>query len=156
MGEVARMKLLFENHNFVSEGSGQFLDLTDDVRDVVARSGVRNGAAVVFSTHTTCSVIINERESGFIQDFRDLLESVVPSDTEYRHDDLSVRTEGLADDPHEIPNGHAHCRATLLGSSSQTVPVHNGELMLGRYQRIFLLELDRARERRVLLQVMGE
>jgi secondary thiamine-phosphate synthase enzyme len=150
------VKLLFENHNYRSEGDGQFIDLTDEVRDLVARSGVRNGAALIFSAHTTCSVIINERESGFIEDFRELLETVVPSSVDYRHDDLSIRTEGLADDPHEVPNGHAHCRATLLGASSQTVPVHDGELMLGRYQRIFLLELDRGRERRVLFQVMGE
>jgi secondary thiamine-phosphate synthase enzyme len=150
------MKLVFENHSFRTETTGQFVDLTDDVRGVVARSGVRNGAAIVYSPHTTCAVVINERESGFMSDFTDLLDSVVPRSVDYRHDDLSVRTENLEDDPHEIPNGHSHCRAALLGTSSQAVPVVDGDLMLGRYQRIFLLELDRGRDRKVYLQVMGE
>ena len=150
------MKLVFENHSFRTETTGQFVDLTDDVRGVVARSGVRNGAAIVYSPHTTCAVVINERESGFMSDFTDLLDTVVPRSVDYRHDDLSVRTENLEDDPHEVPNGHSHCRAALLGTSSQAVPVVDGDLMLGRYQRIFLLELDRGRDRKVYLQVMGE
>jgi secondary thiamine-phosphate synthase enzyme len=150
------VKHLLENHNYRTEAGGQFIDLTDEVRDVVARSGIREGTAVVFSPHTTCSVIINERETGFLADFRDLLDSVVPTAVDYRHDDLSIRTENLEDDPHETPNGHSHCRAALLGSASQSVPVHEGELMLGRYQRIFLLELDCGRDRRVLLQAIGE
>jgi secondary thiamine-phosphate synthase enzyme len=150
------MKLVFENHSFRTETTGQFVDLTDDVRSVVTRSGIRNGAAIVYSPHTTCAVVINERESGFMSDFTDLLDSVVPRSVDYRHDDLSVRTENLEDDPHEVPNGHSHCRAALLGTSSQAVPVVDGDLMLGRYQRIFLLELDRGRDRKVYLQVMGE
>lgn len=150
------MRFVFENHSFRTEKGGQFVDLTDDVRDLVARSGIRNGAAIVFAPHTTCSVVINERETGFLADFGDLLEAVVPSAVDYRHDDLSIRTENLEDDPHDVPNGHAHCRAALLGSSSQMVPVLDGELVLGRYQRIFFLELDHARDRKVYLQVMGE
>ena len=55
-----------------------------------------------------------------------------------------------------MPNGHAHCRQGLLASSSQSIPIVDGDLQLGRWQRVFLLELDRARERRVLMQVMGE
>jgi secondary thiamine-phosphate synthase enzyme len=150
------MKFLFENHDFTTERCGQFLDITDDVEDLVERSEIAQGMALVYSPHTTCAVIINERERGFIQDFNGLLDRLAPLGSAYAHDDLEARTENLEDDPHDIPNGHAHCRGALLGSSSETVPVVDGRLVLGRWQRIFLLELDRARERKVLIQIMGE
>ncbi|TML02144.1 MAG: YjbQ family protein [Actinobacteria bacterium] len=150
------MKFLFENHSFRTTDCGQFVDMTDDVRDLVARADVRNGMALVYSPHTTCAVLINERERGFIEDFGGLMESLVPLKGIYRHDDLDARTENLDDDPHDIPNGHAHCRQALLGSASQAIPIVEGELQLGRWQRVFFLELDRARDRRVLIQVMGD
>jgi secondary thiamine-phosphate synthase enzyme len=150
------VKFLFENHSFATVECGQFVDVTDDLRDLVERSEVRNGMALVYSPHTTCAILINERESGFIGDFGSLMESLVPLDGPYRHDDLEARTENLEDDPHDIPNGHAHCRHALIGSASQAIPIRDGELMLGRWQHVFFLELDRARDRRVLMQVMGE
>ena len=151
------MKHLFENHDLVTDGCGDLIDMTGDVVDAVDRSGVSNGMAVVYSPHTTCAVLINERESGFMKDFQDMLDSLVPSEGPYyRHDDLSIRTEGLEDDPHEFPNGHSHCRAALLGSASQSIPIVDGKLLLGRYQSVFFCELDRAKPRKVFIQVMGE
>lgn len=150
------MTSVFENHNFQTTHCGQFTDVTEDVRDLVDRSGIQNGMAVVYSPHTTCAILINERESGFIRDFDDLIGSLVPLEAPYRHDDLEARTENLEDDPHDVPNGHAHCRQALVGSSSETIPVVDGALMIGRWQRVFFVELDRARDRRVLIQVMGE
>jgi secondary thiamine-phosphate synthase enzyme len=150
------MKFLFENHSFRTTDCGQFVDVTDDVRDMVARSDIQNGMALVYSPHTTCAILVNERETGFIEDFGSLIESLVPLSGIYRHDDLDARTENLDDDPHDVPNGHAHCRQALLGSASQAIPIVQGELQLGRWQRVFFLELDRARDRRVLIQVMGE
>ena len=89
------MRIRFENHDLETEGCGQFIDLTDDVVKVVERSQVRDGMAVVYSPHTTCAVVINERESGFIEDFQEMLENIAPRDgVYYRHDDLSIRTEG--------------------------------------------------------------
>jgi secondary thiamine-phosphate synthase enzyme len=151
------MKHLFENHDLATAECGQFVDMTDDLRDMVARSGVANGMALVYSPHTTCAVVINERESGFIEDFNEFLERTAPSEGPYyRHDDLSIRTEGLEDDPHEFPNGHSHVRAAMLSSSSQTIPIVGGELLLGRYQKVFFCELDRGKERKVFMQVIGE
>jgi secondary thiamine-phosphate synthase enzyme len=150
------VRSLFGNHNFQTTHCGQFTDVTDDVRDVVTRSGIRNGMALVYSPHTTCAILINERESGFIQDFTELMGSLVPANATYQHDDLEARTENLEDDPHDVPNGHAHCRQALVGSSSETIPIVEGELLLGRWQRVFFLELDRSRDRRVLIQVLGE
>lgn len=151
------MRIRFENHDLETKGCGQFIDLTDDVVKVVERSQVREGMAVVYSPHTTCAVVINERESGFIEDFQEMLENIAPRDgVYYRHDDLSIRTEGLEGDPHQVPNGHSHCRAALMGSASQTIPVIDGELTLGKWQKIFFCELDRARSRKVFIQVSGD
>jgi secondary thiamine-phosphate synthase enzyme len=148
---------LFENHDLETSRCGELIELTDDVRSAVDRSGVQNGVAVVYSPHTTCTVMINERESGFMQDFQEVLDTLVPAEGPYyRHDDLTIRTEGLDDDPHEFPNGHSHCRAALIGSASQSIPIVDGKLLLGRYQSVFFLELDRAKPRKVFIQVMGE
>jgi secondary thiamine-phosphate synthase enzyme len=150
------MKVLFQNHSFATTRCMEFVDVTDDLLDMVRRSGVTDGMALVYSPHTTCSIVINERESGFISDFEDLVEGLIPQQGAYRHDDMALRTENLEDDDHEVPNGHAHCRQGLIASASQAIPIVEGHLQLGRWQRVFFLELDRGRERRVLMQVLGE
>ncbi|HZO49422.1 MAG TPA: secondary thiamine-phosphate synthase enzyme YjbQ [Gaiellaceae bacterium] len=150
------MKHLFENHDLQTERCGQFIDITEDVLAAVAKSEVRNGTVVVYSPHTTCAVVINEPESGFMDDFCDLLDELAPPDRYYRHDDLSIRTEGIEEDTAEHPNGHSHLRAALLSSTSQAIPVVEGRAMLGRWQKIFFCELDRARSRKVFIQVAGD
>jgi secondary thiamine-phosphate synthase enzyme len=150
------MKMVFENHTFATTRCAEFVDLTDDVSQTVEKSQVRNGMALVYSPHTTCAVIINEREEGFIRDFGDLLHGLVPADRDYRHDDMAVRTENLTAEDHEFPNGHAHCKHALIGSASQAIPIIDGRLQLGQWQRVFLIELDRARDRKVFIQVLGE
>src|SRR5437660_6137910 len=118
------MKMLFENHSFATTKCMEFRDVTDDVVDTVRRSGVADGMALVYSPHTTCAIVINERESGFISDFEELIEGLVPEEGRYyRHDDMALRTENLEDDDHEVPNGHAHCRQGLIASASQTIPI---------------------------------
>jgi secondary thiamine-phosphate synthase enzyme len=144
------MRQVFENHDLETTRRGQFVDLTDDLLDLVERSGISSGMALVYSPHTTCAVVVNERESGFIEDFNDFLERLAPSEgSHYRHDDHDA-------DAVEPANGHSHVRSALLSSSSQAIPVVDGRPMLGRYQRVFLCELDRARPRKVFLQVIGD
>jgi secondary thiamine-phosphate synthase enzyme len=141
------MKHRFENHDLATESCGQLIDVTDDVRATVERSGVQNGQVVVYSPHTTCAVVINEDESGFMEDFVELLDALVPREGRtYRHD---------AHDG-EFPNGHSHVRTALLSSTSQTIPVVDAQPLLGTYQRVFFCELDRARARKVFIQVTGE
>jgi secondary thiamine-phosphate synthase enzyme len=141
----------------VTDRTSQLVDVTDEVQDVVDRAAVVNGMALVYSPHTTCAVVINERESGFAEDFAELLDELAPSrDRYYRHDDLDIRTEGIEEDTGDFPNGHSHCRAGLLASSSQAIPVVEGKLALGTWQRIFFCELDRARPRKIFIQVIGE
>jgi secondary thiamine-phosphate synthase enzyme len=151
------MRHLFENHDLETSRRGEFVDMTDDLLALVGRSGVTNGMALVYSPHTTCAVVINERESGFLDDFNELLDRLAPAEgAYYRHDDLSIRTECLDDGPGDAPNGHAHVRAAMLASSSQAIPIVDGRLLLGRYQKVFFCELDRAKPRKVFLQVIGE
>ena len=67
------MRMIFENHDFTTTRCAEFIDLTDDLEETVERSQIENGMALVYSPHTTCAVVINERESGFIRDFEDLI-----------------------------------------------------------------------------------
>lgn len=138
-----------------TERAFHVLDVTDEAADLVDRSGIRDGTLLVYTPHTTCAVKINERETCFLEDLRLFMEDLVPRDAYYRHDDFEIRTENLDDPDSEPANGHAHIKAMLLGASSENVPVVDGELALGRWQRIFFVELDQARPRRVVLQVQG-
>ncbi|HET7770128.1 MAG TPA: secondary thiamine-phosphate synthase enzyme YjbQ [Chloroflexota bacterium] len=130
----------------------QFLDVTDEVTRSLAESGVQNGFAVVFSRHSTAGIRINEHEPLLLEDMATLLERVVPQETSYRHDDFSVRTVNLTEG--ERVNGHSHCRSLLLGAS-ESVPVVGGRLLLGRWQRVFLVELDGPRSREYVIQIIG-
>jgi len=139
--------------HFSTSDINEFLNLTDIVREVAARSGIRHGQMTVHTPHTTTSIVLNESETGFLNDFRRLIDAVVPVDAYYEHDDHEIRTENLQED--EFINGHAHCRQLLTGSSSVTIPVVDGEVLLGTWQRVLFAELDQARERRVVFHVQG-
>ena len=129
-----------------------FFDITDEVMDAVAESGIGDGMALVYSRHTTAAIKINEHEPLLIEDMEDFLTRIAPPDEYYQHNDFDVRTANMT--PDEQPNGHAHCQHLLL-SASETIPVSNGRLDLGTWQRIFLVELDRPRPREVLIKVIG-
>lgn len=132
-----------------------FVDLTDELRRAVKDSGVTEGAAVAFCPHTTCALLINEWEEGALDDFRRRLEGLVPEDAYYAHDDLARRTQNLEED-HERRNGHAHVKHMLLSATSHAIPVTAGEPMLGRWQRLMLVELDEPHDRQVVFHVFGE
>ncbi len=138
---------------FTTTSAGEFWDLTDLVRGVVARSGVTNGQVTIYTPHTTTSIVVNEAEAGLFNDFRRLIESLVPESVHYEHDDHELRTENL--EPDEFVNGHAHCRQLLVGQPSVTVPVVGGDVLLGRWQRVMFVELDQARERRAFVHASG-
>ncbi len=132
----------------------EFIDITPDVEGYISRSGIRNGFCLVFSRHTTAAVTIQENEPLLLQDLCELLERFSPRRASYRHNDFAVRTVHMHED--ECPNGHSHCRHVTLGSS-ETIPIIDGELALGRWQRIFMVELDEESDkpREILVQVMG-
>ena len=131
----------------------QLIDITPRIAAVVHQARVRDGLVQVFSRHTTAAVRIQEDEPLLLEDLRRFLSRLAPPDAAYSHNDFRVRTQHMH--PDERPNGHAHCLQLLLGSS-ESVPVMDGQLQLGEWQRLFLVELDGPRPRRELLvQVMG-
>jgi secondary thiamine-phosphate synthase enzyme len=137
-----------------AEGRLAFLDLTDDLRRAVKDAGVTDGCAVVFCAHTTCTLLINEWEEGALDDLRRRVESLIPEAAYYAHDDLERRTQNLQEG-HERANGRSHVTQMLLGGSSHAIPVAAGEPLLGRWQRLLLLELDEPKERTVLFHIFG-
>jgi len=130
-------------------------DITDEVNEAVQESGITEGIACIYSPHTTCCVRVNEFETGFIEDFSELLRRLVPRETYYAHDDWDKRTENICPEDMDFGNGHSHCMAMLLGTAGESVPVRDGELCLGTWQRVLFIELDRERDRRWLVQVVG-
>ncbi|OAI46353.1 secondary thiamine-phosphate synthase enzyme [Planctomycetaceae bacterium SCGC AG-212-F19] len=124
---------------------GEMHDLTEQVRDVVARSGIKAGIVHVFNVGSTAGIGTIEFEPGLVKDLPAALEKLAPRGARYAHED--TWHDG---------NGHSHVQATLLGPSL-TVPVRQGELVLGTWQQIFHIECDiRARQRTVCVTVMGE
>lgn len=129
----------------------QFIDVTELVAERVRRSGIHHGLVSIVTRHTTTAVVVNENEPLLVGDMERLLDRLVPADVRYAHDDFSQRT-GIA--PDERANGAGHCRSLLLGAG-QSLHVVAGELSLGRWQRIFLVELDGPRPRTLSILVMG-
>ena len=141
-----------------SQTSPEFIDITDNVEDFIEDSGVLNGIVVVFSKHTTAAIVIQEDEPLLLDDFRNLLDSIASSEAKYSHNDFDVRTVHMHEN--ECPNGHSHCQHLILGSS-ESVPVIEGKMALGEWQRVFMVELDgeKAQQvgyREVVLQVLGQ
>ena len=145
--------ILTEVIHFSTTAANEFWDLTRWVRSAVTRSGVGGGQVTIHTPHTTTSIVVNEAESGFLNDFRAMIDGVVPRRAYYEHDDRALRTENLQED--EYTNGHAHCRALLVGQSSVTIPVVGANALLGRWQRVMFVELDQARPRQAYVHVQG-
>jgi secondary thiamine-phosphate synthase enzyme len=150
------MKVFQAERSLRTAGGLEIRDITDEVREFVLESGVADGIACVYSPHTTCMVRVNEFEAGFLEDFTRLLRRLVPSEKYYAHDDWDRRTENICPEDMEFGNGHSHCMAMLLGPAGESIPVRDGELCLGTWQRVLFIELDRSRDRRWMVQVVGE
>jgi len=130
----------------------EFVDLTSYVANIVARSGIRHGIVNVQTKHTTTALIINENEPLLLNDLKRMLDNYAPRDGEYEHNDFSRRIDIPPDEP---ANGHSHCKALFLPSSIM-LNLANGKLQLGRWQSLFLIELDEARDRYISVLVMGQ
>ena len=135
-----------------TEEPTQFIDLTAWIGETVRRSGVGHGYAQVQVLHTTAAIVANENEPLLLEDFKKFLERIAPTNGVYQHDDFSQRTVNLV--PDERANGHAHARSLLLGASKQ-FNVLEGRVELGRWQSIFLVELDGPRKRSISITVAG-
>ena len=128
-----------------TRGHGDLHDLTDELADMVTRSGIQVGLVHVFCVGSTAAVGTIEFEPGLQRDLPELLDRLIPPSRAYGHE--QAWHDG---------NGHSHLQATWLGPDL-TVPVSGGRLVLGTWQQVFLLECDvRPRDRIVVVTIMGE
>ena len=134
-----------------TDQSLQFVDITELVAERVRRSEVVRGLVCVQTLHTTAGILVNEGEPLLTEDLQHALERLAPRDLRYAHDDVARRVNAA---PDESANGHAHCKALLLAPSA-TLTVVDGQLVLGRWQRLFLVELDGGRKRSLSILVLG-
>jgi secondary thiamine-phosphate synthase enzyme len=129
----------------------QFIDLTKDLTELVARSGVRHGWVNVQTRHTTTALIVNENEPLLLDDLRRMLDRMAPREAVYEHNDFSRRVDIPPDEP---ANGHSHCKALFL-PASVCLNISDGRIQLGQWQSLFFIELDDCRERTISIMVLG-
>jgi secondary thiamine-phosphate synthase enzyme len=125
----------------------EFVNITDQLREIVLQHGVQDGTAFVQSLHTTSAIFINEWQQALLHDFRHLLERLTPNDIAWRHNDPKYSDC-------ERGNATSHLRAALLGPCA-TAPICRGELALGAWQSVIFAEFDGPRERSVLVRLSG-
>ena len=113
----------------------ELVDITSEILEEVRKSEIPEGICLISTRHTTAGIIINENESGLREDILDLLNKLVPAGAGYRHDRIDN-------------NADSHLRAVLLGAS-EALPILEGKLELGTWQRIFFAEMDGPRKRTV-------
>jgi secondary thiamine-phosphate synthase enzyme len=104
------------------------------------------------SLHTTATIIINENEPLLIEDMKKNFKEIAKKDIYYGHNDFGVRTVNMCND--ECKNGHSHCIAAYM-PTNVTLNIVKGKIQLGKWQKIFLIELDHDRPRKVNIQIMG-
>ncbi len=127
-----------------THGDGEILDITAGVRSVVRGAGVDRGLVSVFARGSTVAITTMEHEPGGVQDLQQLLERLIPAREDYEHNRRNHDT-----------NAHAHLRAAVIGPS-ETIPLLDGEMVLGTWQQIVLIDFDdRPRQRTVIVQVLG-
>jgi len=143
--------------SFESKEPFEFNDITDEVSNFVKKTKIKNGQVLVYSTHTTLAVCVNEKEKGIVVDFKNLINRIIPKNIYYQHNDLTIRTENLVcqSSSSDCLNGHSHC-THLLMRNSETIPIVDKKMMLGIWQRIFAIELDCCRKRTLIVQITGE
>jgi secondary thiamine-phosphate synthase enzyme len=134
-----------EKHVLLSEGKFQVFNVTEQARTAVRSAGIQEGSVLVYYGHTTGAVIILEHEAGILVDLEDALAQIAPVACEYKH-----HLRGWD------ANGAAHICSALLGSSV-TVPVLDGDLLLGGFQEILVVDMEPSgKPRTFVIQVAGE
>ena len=128
-----------------TRGNADIHDITDQVANLISKSGLASGTATIFCPSSTSALTTIEYEGGVLSDLRRLFDEIVPTDREYAHNERW----------HD-GNGHSHVRAALLGPSL-TVPFVEGRMTLGTWQQVLYIDFDvRPRRRQLVVQIMGE
>jgi secondary thiamine-phosphate synthase enzyme len=130
--------------SFQTTGKTDLIDITREVSLRIRESGISEGSVLVFAPGSTAALTTIEYESGVIEDLKEAIERLAPEGLHYRHD--ARWGDG---------NGYSHVRAALLGPSL-TIPIIEGQLVLGTWQQVILCDFDnRPRKRQVIVQVTG-
>lgn len=145
------MKVYKQTIQVKSSSQIEFIDVTERVGVVISDSGIREGQVLIYSPHTTVSILINHNESMLLHDFMRTLYKLVPVSDRYSHDLFELNRAQSSDGR---SNGHSHVKAMLL-STSETVPLEKGQMILSATQSIFVVEMDGARSRDIIVQVIG-
>jgi len=136
------------------------IDLTKDVEKFLNKITAQDGLINIFTRHTTVAIKINEKETGFFQDLKEILfKEIANTNREYLHNNTHIRdpkTICPLSKGNDCLNGHSHIAQMFLGSASETIPVKNGEMLLGTWQKVLMFELDNKREREVVLSFVGK
>lgn len=139
------MNIVTRSFTISSRGNSEVLDITSNVASVLAEHDMHDGLATVFVAGSTAAITTTEFEPGLRKDIPEALNRLIPQGQRYHHDD--TWHDG---------NGHSHVRAALMGPSL-CIPFSGGELLLGTWQQIVLVDHDnRPRDRRIVVQLMGE
>ncbi len=148
----SKLQQFVERHHFFS-----LHDLTDNFQAVIAESNIRNGFLKAQSHHTTAVLSINELdEPMLVMDIQRVLEAMVPKVQDYLHNS-KLRTKNLcAEDNKCDRNADAHIKSYLSGGPTISMLVRDGKLVLGKWQRVALIDYDGPRERNITVQIMGE
>ena len=146
------MKIAHKTIEFQTKETLEFIDFTDKVEDFVKESQIKDGLVNIQILHTSAALVVNENEPLLLEDFRENLKKTAPKNLDYQHNDLTKRTVNVC--PDECINAHSHCQAIHL-SATATLNLIDGKLQLGQWQRIFLVELDHSRKRKVQIQIIG-
>jgi secondary thiamine-phosphate synthase enzyme len=126
-------------------------DITSNIQQVITEEGIKNGIVSITSQHTTTAISVNEYEERLLEDIKQFLNRLAPPGDKYLHNDIHLRDCP----PDEPENAHSHLCAMMLGNS-EVIAVADGELILGQYQSVMLVELDGPRSRKVCIQCHGE
>jgi len=139
------MKHLHQELWFNTPHRRDYINITEQVEDLVRKSGVRNGLALVNAMHITASVYINDAELGLIEDYDEWLEQLAPHapTSKYRHNRTGE------------DNADAHLKRQIMGREV-VVAITDGKLDFGPWEQIFYAEFDGRRKKRVLVKIIGE
>ena len=139
------VKVVTRSFEVNSRNENEVLDITSQVQEAAAASGLSAGAATVFVVGSTAAITTIEYEPGLVEDFPAMLDRVAPKSVGYEHQ--RRWHDG---------NGHSHVKASLVGPSL-SIPIVDGSLLLGEWQQVVLVEFDvRPRTRRVVVQMIGD
>ena len=137
------MKTYTEYLTFHTRQHREYVHITPQVEAAVKKSGVKDGLCFVSPMHITAAIYVNDNESGLLQDIDAWLERLAPFREDYKHHQTGE------------DNGDSHLKAMLLHHET-TLPITNGKLDLGTWQRVFYAEFDGQRSKRVIIKILGE